>query len=72
MLSGVVVSMDLSVLFLYVSWGTRTFAHCSSFIVGTTLTCVIGFAYFGDSMSWIKIMALVAIIVGCAVLKFAE
>ena len=40
--------------------------------VGTMLTCIIGFVYFGDSINWMKIVAIICIIAGCVVLKFAE
>ena len=40
--------------------------------VGTMLTCIIGFAYFGDTINWMKIVAIICIIAGCVVLKFAE
>jgi small multidrug resistance pump len=40
--------------------------------VGTTMTCVIGFYFFNETMNLVKIIALVAIIGGCAVLKSAE
>ena len=40
--------------------------------LGTTLTCVIGFVYFGDIKNLTKILALLAIIAGCVVLKFAD
>jgi small multidrug resistance pump len=40
--------------------------------LGTTLTCVIGFCYFSDTINLTKITALAAIIGGCAVLKFAD
>mmetsp|Transcript_25347 Transcript_25347/g.31234 ORF Transcript_25347/g.31234 Transcript_25347/m.31234 type:complete len:163 (-) Transcript_25347:446-934(-) len=39
--------------------------------LGTTLTSIIGFIYFGDSLSWTKTMALTSIIVGCITLKIA-
>ncbi len=39
--------------------------------LGTTLTCVIGFYFFNESVNLTKITALVAIIGGCVVLKFA-
>ena len=40
--------------------------------VGTMLTCIIGFVYFDDSINWMKIVAILCIIAGCVVLKFAE
>ena len=39
--------------------------------LGTTMTCVIGFYYFSETINLAKIIALVAIIGGCVVLKFA-
>lgn len=39
--------------------------------LGTTLTALIGFYYFGDSMTITKIIALIAIIGGCVLLNFA-
>jgi len=40
--------------------------------IGTMLTCLIGFAYFGDTINWMKIVAIICMIAGCVVLKFAE
>ena len=40
--------------------------------IGTMLTCIIGFVYFQDSINWMKIVAIICIIAGCVVLKFAE
>ena len=40
--------------------------------LGTTMTCVIGFYYFSEPINLAKIIALVAIIGGCVVLKFAD
>lgn len=40
--------------------------------LGTTVTCIIGFVAFHDSINWIKVGALIAITGGCVVLKFAD
>jgi small multidrug resistance pump len=40
--------------------------------LGTTLTCIIGVVYFGDSVNWIKMWAIVSIVLGCVALKFAD
>lgn len=39
--------------------------------LGTTMTSLIGFYYFGDSITTTKIIALIAIIGGCVLLNFA-
>lgn len=40
--------------------------------LGTTVTAIIGFVYFKDTVTFVKIAALTAIIGGCIVLKFAD
>ena len=40
--------------------------------LGTTVTAIIGFVYFQDTVNKTKIVALVAIIFGCVVLNFAD
>ena len=40
--------------------------------VGTTLTCFMGFAYFDDTISWVRIFAILLVLVGCAMLKMAD
>ena len=40
--------------------------------LGTTITAIIGFVYFQDTVNKTKIVALVAIIFGCVVLNFAD
>mmetsp|Transcript_13974 Transcript_13974/g.30367 ORF Transcript_13974/g.30367 Transcript_13974/m.30367 type:complete len:161 (-) Transcript_13974:169-651(-) len=40
--------------------------------LGTTVTSIIGFVYFKDTVGFVKIAALTAIIGGCVVLKFAD
>ena len=40
--------------------------------LGTTVTAVIGFVYFQDTVNKTKIVALAAIICGCVVLNFAD
>lgn len=40
--------------------------------VGTTVTAIIGFVWFHDTINWTKIFALVAIVGGCVVLQFAD
>ena len=39
---------------------------------GTTLTCLIGVAHFGDTINWIKIVAIAFVVVGCAMLQVAD
>ena len=40
--------------------------------LGTTVTAIIGFVYFHDTVNKTKILALAAIICGCVVLNFAD
>ena len=40
--------------------------------LGTTVTAIIGFVYFHDTVNKTKIFALAAIICGCVVLNFAD
>ena len=40
--------------------------------LGTTVTAIIGFIYFQDTVNKTKIIALVAIVCGCVVLNFAD
>ena len=40
--------------------------------VGTTLTCLIGGVYFGDTMNWVKIFAIGLVIIGCMLLQLAD
>jgi len=40
--------------------------------VGTTLTCLIGGVYFGDTMNWVKIFAIGLVIIGCMLLQVAD
>ena len=40
--------------------------------LGTTVTAIIGFVYFHDTVNKTKILALVAIVCGCVVLNFAD
>ena len=40
--------------------------------VGTTITAVIGFIWFHDTINCTKILALIAIVGGCVVLQFAD
>ena len=40
--------------------------------LGTTVTAIIGFVYFQDTVNKTKIIALVAIVCGCVVLNFAD
>lgn len=40
--------------------------------VGTTLTCLIGGVYFGDTMNWVKIFAIALVIIGCMLLQVAD
>lgn len=40
--------------------------------LGTTVTAIVGFVWFNDTVNGTKIFALAAIIGGCVVLKFAD
>ena len=40
--------------------------------VGTTLTSIIGFAYFGDTINPVKIAAIVFVVIGCVMLQVAD
>ncbi len=40
--------------------------------LGTTVTAIIGFVYFHDTVNKTKILALTAIVCGCVVLNFAD
>ncbi|KAL7434681.1 hypothetical protein ACHAXM_004214 [Skeletonema potamos] len=40
--------------------------------VGTTLTCLIGVLYFDDTINPVKIVAIVFVVVGCAMLQVAD
>mmetsp|Transcript_1402 Transcript_1402/g.2337 ORF Transcript_1402/g.2337 Transcript_1402/m.2337 type:complete len:180 (-) Transcript_1402:45-584(-) len=40
--------------------------------LGTTVTAIIGFVYFQDTVNKTKILALTAIVCGCIVLNFAD
>mmetsp|Transcript_15007 Transcript_15007/g.25329 ORF Transcript_15007/g.25329 Transcript_15007/m.25329 type:complete len:139 (+) Transcript_15007:157-573(+) len=40
--------------------------------VGTTLTSLIGVVHFGDTINSVKIVAIVFVVVGCAMLQVAD